>query len=137
MGSVGAIKASGGGNNIPTSVFVKDDYGRDVEVVRSPSEIPSDRQLWPSGAFGKDRDFYLVFARITGFDVDVNSLIGLKVPQEDEAAIVGIAGWRSWKSSAEADKYIKRYDKPGASKRVQRDVLIAKKFSDTMKKYGL
>ena len=139
MGSTGA-KRAGGLDNMPPetkSNIVIDDYGRSVTVVDDASEIPAERTLWPSGAFGKDGDYYIVFAKEgSGYSIDITTLTGLKVPLEDQAAVSGIAGWRSWKTSAEADAYIRRYDKPGASRLVQSRVDRAKAFSRTMKKYG-
>ena len=124
MGSTGARKG----------LYIKDDYGRNVKVV---TEVPKNKDIWPSGSFGRDGEYYAVFGTINGYSVDPNSLEGIRVSLEDLSGITGIAGWQSWKSSAQADAYVNRYDKPGASKYVQRRVERSKAFSKAMKKLGL
>lgn len=135
----GSSKAGGGGGNPQTAQreqIVTDDYGRQVVVVPDASQIPTDRDIWASGAFTKGNDNYVVFGRINGYSVDTSSLMGVKVSQSDYQAIKGVAGWRSWNNSADADRYVKRYDKPSSSALTKRYVARAKAFSTTMKKFG-
>lgn len=101
--------------------------------------MPSDRQLWSSGAFGKDGNYYIVFARYKSeYEVDRNSLVGLKATLNQMSAVSLIGGWKSWKSSAEADKWIKRYDaRVRKSAQLERDLARAKQFAEVMKSIGL
>lgn len=135
------IGGGGGAANIEAQNqrrFVTDNYGRQVQVVNDISEVPQGRELWSSGAFSTNNgEHYLVFATINGYNVDPNSLVGLRVSLQDVGAVSNVAGWRSWTRSAQADAYINRYDRIGVRRATQRNVARAKAFSQTLKKYGL
>ena len=132
----GSSKAGGGGAKLPAVQTVKDNYGRDVKIV-SVGDIPNNLDVWPSGSFtatnGDRYDHYVVFASINGYNVDTNTLTGIKVSLNDLSGIKDIAGWQSWKTSKQADAYVKKYDKPGASAITQRRIQRAKNFSSVMK----
>lgn len=139
----GKSKAAGGsGNQGPTTTsakperILKDDWGRQVVVVQNANAIPADRQIWPSGGFEPNGEHIVVFARINGYNVDTSSLIGISVSQSEFAAFTDIAGHWSWTSSKEADRYIKKYDKPGQNYNVRKWVARAKAFSNAMKSIG-
>lgn len=139
----GKSKAAGGsGNQGTTSTaakperILKDDWGRQVIVVPDANSIPADRKIWPSGGFEPNGEHIVVFARINGYNVDPNSLIGISVSQSEYAAFTDIAGHWSWTSSKEADKYIKRYDTPGQPYHIKKWVAKAIAFSNAMKRIG-
>ena len=140
--SKGNSKLSGGGTQGPTTTSAKkeriltDDYGRKVVVVPDAASIPADREIWTSGGFEPNGEHIVVFARINGYNVDPSSLVGLSVSAAEYAAFTDIAGHWSWKSSKEADKYIKRYDKPGQPYHIKKWVARAIAFSNAMKKIG-
>lgn len=133
-GTSGASK--GGAKAKSKFTMVTDDYGRQVRVVPSIDDIPKSKDIWLSGGFSDDGKHYIVFADIDGYTVNPKTLYGIRASLDDLAATKKIAGWRSWKSSSEADTYIKKYDKPGSSRRTKRKVEDAKEFSKFMKKIG-
>lgn len=141
MGSTGAARATGG-NIRPsgtTPEVVKDDFGRDVVVIRDIKDLPSDRQLWSSGAFGKSGDYYIVFAKYkSDYEIDKGSLVGLKTSLTQMSAVRRVGGWKSWKTSAEADKWIRRYDaRVRKSAQLERDLVRAKQFATALRNIGL
>ena len=139
MGSVGAKRAGGLSNIPPTRETVTDDYGRTYEVV-SRDEVPTDYELWTSGTWrGVNDDYnngYAVFAKITDYHVDTDNGVVVRVSGEDADAIKGLDAGHA--TSAEVERYIKRYDKPGTkSGYTRRRVERFKRGLEALRRLGL
>lgn len=136
MGSIGARRV--GGNIPPTSETVTDDYGRTYKVV-SREEVPTGYELWTSGTWrGVNDDYnngYAVFAKITDYRVDTDSAVVVRISGEDADAIKGLDAGHA--TSAEVERYIKRYDKRTTTGYVRRRVERFKRGLEALRKLGL
>lgn len=138
MGSVGAKRTGSMLNNRPpVEETVTDDYGRTYRVI-TKERVPEDYKLWTSGTWrgvGDDYDKgYAVFAPIFDDKVDTSKGVVVRISGEDADAIRDSLGYET---SEKAEKYVRRYDKPGAKGYVKRKVARLKRGAEAMRRLGI
>lgn len=143
MGSKGALKAGrrAVSNNVPPErETVTDDYGRTYPIVEL-GDVPEGYKLWVSGTWqGVGADFnngYAVFAPRSGYSVDTDNGVVVRVSGSDAGAIMSLGGTDEDLSSAKAESYIKRYDKPSAGRYTRRKVQMYKDALPALRRLGL